>query len=63
MQLPSATHSACDHVLEAGFVLSVLFPGRRSVGLLPPTPLTLPTCAFPGWKGKPLTGTWAASAG
>ena len=62
-QLPSAAGSACDHVLEAGFVLSVLFPGWRPVGLLPPAPLTLPTCAFPGWKGKPLAGTWAASAG
>lgn len=61
-QLPLAARSACDRVLEAGFVLSVLFPDRRSVGLLPPTTLTLPTCAFPGWKGKPLAGTWAASA-
>lgn len=50
-QLPSATCSACDRVLEAGFVLSVLFPGRRSVGLLPPAPLTAHLC-FPRLEGE-----------
>lgn len=47
----------------AGFVLSVLFPAWKPLRLLPPAPLTLPTCAFPGGEGKSLAGMWVVSAG
>lgn len=48
---------------EAGFGLSVLFPGWKPLRPLPPSPQPLPTCAFPGWEGKPPLGAWASLLG
>lgn len=48
---------------EAGFVLSVLFPGWKPLRLLPRAPLQLPTCAFQAgdspcaWGGPAGTST------
>lgn len=54
VQLPLRPHVILS--FEAGFVLSVLFPGWKPLRLLPRAPLQLPTCASQAGGTAPAPG-------